>query len=92
MNKIYAETISFIKLFVASAILALIAQIIYEWLPVERFSEENVSNEKISINFGDLLSLALSEFFFFFSITFLILLGVKILYFYFVHRNENKIK
>lgn len=82
--------ILFVKLFVASAILALIAYIICDWLRSKRFSEERVLHENISININDLVLSFLSEYFFFFLVTFLILMGGRFLYFYFTHRNENK--
>lgn len=75
-----------------AAILALIAHITYDFLRTETYSEENVLNKSISINFNDLVLSFLAEYLLFFFVSFLILLGLKSLYFYFVYRKENKIK
>jgi hypothetical protein len=80
-NKIQGK--SFIKIIAVSAFLAIIIQLIYEYLSAENSYGEVSPNRSFSIHFGDLFVSTLYEYMICFFITFLFLFGVRFLYFSF---------
>ena len=92
MKKTENKGKSFLKLFVAAAILALIFQVVLDLLKSEIVYEETFSDNKISININDLALSFLSEYFQIFLVIFFVLWGMRFLYFRFVYRKENNIK
>ena len=77
---------SFIKLIALSAFLALIVQLIYEYLSAGRFYGEESLDKNFSINTKGLLLYTLYEYIICFFVTFLVLFGARFLYYYFVRQ------
>lgn len=90
LSKTKVKGMSLIRLFLASIVLALATQIIYESFRSKMFPKEgNVIENGGAVNFNQILQSLLFEYFLWCIVTFLVLLGVRFLYLRFVHRGES---
>jgi hypothetical protein len=89
LGKKRVKRIALVKLLIASAIISLAIHIIYDSFCAAQYSKENISNDSISIHFESLVLSVLSGYLFTFFITFLVLLGMRFLYFYLIHHKVN---